>query len=74
MSQSQQRPVGSQGQNPAAGAQGQKPAGTSRTDAAKPQQKEAQTTQGWKSKNFMADEDDEFEFSYLNVDNNDEKK
>lgn len=74
VSQGQQRPVGSQGQNPAAGAQGQKPAGSSRTDAAKPQQKEAQPTQGWKSKNFMADEDDEFEFSYLNVDNNDEKK
>lgn len=68
-----QRPAGAQGQNPA-GAQGQRPAGqgqAAQNSASKPQQKDSQQAQGWQSKNFMTEEDDEFEFEFLNVDNKD---
>ncbi len=36
----------------------------------KPQPKDNQQAQGWQSKNFMTDDDDEFEFEFLNVDGN----
>lgn len=67
-----QRPAGVQGQRPA-GAQGQRPVGSQgqpvANNASRPQPKENQQ-QGWQSKNFMTDDDDEFEFEFLNVDNN----
>lgn len=68
-----QRPVSTQGQNPA-GVQGQRPAGqgqASQNSASKPQPKDNQQAQGWQSKNFMTEDDDEFEFEFLNVDNKD---
>lgn len=73
---------GPQGQRPA----GQKPAeGGQRSQGAKPvgQQghrpgetsgkKPAQGQQGWQSKNFMSEDDDEFEFGFLNYDEPEEK-
>lgn len=57
-----QRPVGAQGQRPAS--QGQ----PAQNSASKPMPKDGQQAQGWQSKNFMTDEDDEFEFEFLNVD------
>lgn len=83
-----QRPAGSpQGQRPAGTAQGQRPAGSSQSQrpAGNPQgQRPAGSPQGQKPtvtrqsttsnpKNFMADDDDEFEFEFLNVDGGDEK-
>lgn len=67
-----QKPAGAQGQRPA-GAQSQRPVGTAQGQsvqgsAPKPQPKEGQQAQGWQSKNFMTEEDDEFEFEFLNVD------
>lgn len=40
----------------------------------KPQPKSSQQTQGWQSKNFMADDEEEFDFEFLNVDGEDEEK
>ena len=64
------RPAGTgqgmpQGQRPT----GARPAGTGQRTA------QAQTggQQGWQSKNFMADDDDEFEFEFLNYDGDDEQ-
>lgn len=59
-SQSQQRPAS---QRPAA--QGQRPQGN------RPAQ--SQQPPGWQAKNFMADDDDEFEFEFLNYDGDDQK-
>ena len=67
-----QRPAGAQGQRPV-GAQGQKAAGQGQpvpNSGLKPQPKDNQQAQGWQSKNFMTDDDDEFEFEFLNVDGN----
>lgn len=67
-----QRPAGTQGQRPV-GAQGQRPAGqgqAAQNSTSKPQTKDGQQAQGWQSKNFMTDDDDEFEFEFLNVDEN----
>ena len=71
-----QRPAGTQGQRPA-GAQGQRPSGqgqTAQNGASRPQSKDSQQAQGWQSKNFMTDDDDEFEFEFLNVDDNDKNR
>lgn len=60
-----QRPAGTapQGQRPAGAAQqGQRPAGTAQ-QGQRPAQK-----QGWQSKNFMADDEEEFDFEFLNAD------
>lgn len=67
-----QRPVGAAqsgqpGQRPA----GARPAGTVQE---RPQsQKPAGNQQSWQSKNFMADDDDEFEFEFLKYDGDDEQ-
>ncbi len=68
-----QRPSGAQGQRPA-GAQGQKPQAPNQNNASRPQTKDNQQGQGWQSKNFMSDDDDEFEFEFLNVDSNGDDK
>lgn len=78
------RPAGApQGQRPAGGGQGQRPAGERPAGAPQGQkpaeagqgqnsaQKPAQGQQGWKSRNFMSD-DDEFEFGFLNYDGTEE--
>ena len=57
----QGKPVGSQGARPSA-PQENRPSGTQQA-AKKP---------GWQSKNFMADDDDEFEFEFLNYDGEEE--
>ncbi len=60
------RPAGTpQGARPAGGAQSQRPAGASSG--------QKQTgSQGWKSRNFMSEDDDEFEFEFLNYDGDEE--
>lgn len=84
-----QRPAGgSQGQKPTADGQGQRPTAEKPGGAAQGQrpaqadahqgqsasaQKPAQGQQGWKSKNFMSEDDDEFEFGFLNYDGTEEK-
>ena len=65
-----QRPAGaSQGQRPAGAAQGQRPVGASQGQrpAGAQGQRPAQK-QGWQSKNFMADDEEEFDFEFLNAD------
>ncbi len=58
------------------GAQQTKPSGAGAAQSAKQGKtqppKSAKTPQTWQSKNFMADEDDEFEFEFLNYDGEDE--
>lgn len=72
-----QRPTGaSQGQRtagerPAGSGQGQK-APEARQGQSASGQKPAQGQQGWQSKNFMSDDDDEFEFGFLNYDGTEE--
>lgn len=64
-----ERPAGSgQSQRPA----GERPAGNSQGQGASAQ-KPAQGQQSWKAKNFMSDDDDEFEFGFLNYDGTEEK-
>ena len=60
-----QRPAGAQGQR-SMGAQGQAVQG----GASRPQPRDSQQAQGWQSRNFMTEDDDEFEFEFLNVDEN----
>lgn len=65
------RPAGGAqpGTRPAGGAQpGARPAGGAQTPAAKQAEKSGAARQGWQSKNFMAEDDDEFEFEFLNYD------
>ena len=68
-----QRPMGAQGQRPA-GAQGQRSMGAQgqavQGGASRPQPRDSQQAQGWQSRNFMTEDDDEFEFEFLNVDEN----
>ncbi len=59
------RPVGAPGQG------GPRPAGARPNGVQKPQQSNSSQNPGWKSKNFMT-EDDEFEFEFLNWDGEDE--
>lgn len=72
-----QRPAGARpGGAPQGSAQGQRPMGA--RPAGAPQegtqgQKPAGNQQGWQSKNFMADDDDEFEFEFLNYDGDEEQ-
>ena len=72
------RPAGTQGTRPAGAPAGSRPAGTQGTRPAAPQENRpagAQQTAkkpGWQSKNFMADDDDEFEFEFLNYDGEEE--
>ncbi|MCM1027468.1 MAG: SH3 domain-containing protein [Roseburia sp.] len=56
---------GSQGQKPT----GARPAGSAQSGQG---QKNAGNRQGWQSKNFMAEDDDEFEFEFLNYDGDEE--
>ena len=82
-----QRPQGAaQGQQRPA-AQGQRPQGSRPQGAAQGQQRPAPQSQrpqgggteqarqnsGWQAKNFMADDEDDFEFEFLNYDGDDEK-
>ncbi len=72
-----QRPAGApQGQRPAGAPQGQRPVGAPQgqrpVEPAQPSKAGAQG-QAWQSKNFMADEEDEFEFEFLNYDGDEEK-
>lgn len=67
--QSQRSAMTAQGQKSAGSAQGQRAAGSAQGQTAKTQAKPA-GGQGWQSKNFMAD--DEFEFDFLNYDGEDE--
>ena len=72
------RPAGTQGTRPAGAPAGSRPAGTQGTRPAAHQENRpagAQQTAkkpGWQSKNFMADDDDEFEFEFLNYDGEEE--
>ena len=67
------RPAGApQGQRPAGAPQGQRPQGTPQA-AQNQTSKNAGQGQSWQSKNFMADDDDEFEFEFLSYENDDEK-
>lgn len=66
-----QRPSGTQGQRPSGTVQSQRPAGTSQGQSAS--SKPSGSSQGWQSKNFMANEDDEFEFEFLNYDGDEEQ-
>lgn len=69
-----QRPAGSaQGQRPEGTAQGQKPTASRQSAPSKPQPKGSQQDQGWQSKNFMSEDDEEFEFEFLNMDGKDGK-
>lgn len=47
--------------------------GRSAKETRKPQPKQGNTQSGWQAKNFMADDDDEFEFEFLNYDGEDEE-
>lgn len=80
-----QRPAGSpQGQRPAGTSQSQptknpgqsqRPSGAPQGQSGQPKQQSNSTgSQEWKSKNFMAGEEDEFEFEFLNYDGEDEKE
>ncbi|MCM1191616.1 MAG: SH3 domain-containing protein [Butyrivibrio sp.] len=64
-----QRPAGDR---PAGSSQGQRPAGSGQGQSASGQ-KPGQGQQGWQSKNFMSEDDDEFEFGFLNYDGTEEK-
>ena len=72
------RPAGTQGTRPAGAPAGSRPAGTQGTRPAAPQENRPAGAQqmakkpGWQSKNFMADDDDEFEFEFLNYDGEEE--
>lgn len=77
-----ERPSGSaQGQRPAESQQGSRPSETSRESGSADNrqgqsgsgQKPAQGQPGWQTKNFMSEEDDEFEFGFLNYDGTEEK-
>lgn len=73
-----ERPAGSgQGQRPAGERHAGGPQGQKTSEARQGQntsaQKPAQGQQGWKAKNFMSDDDDEFEFGFLNYDGTEEK-
>lgn len=61
--QGQKKPEASRESGPAENRQGQSVSG----------QKPAQGQQGWQSKNFMSEDDDEFEFGFLNYDGTEEK-
>ncbi len=66
-----QRPMGTpQGQRPAGAPQSQRPAGAPQgarpASQEEPQKSQRKGDQQWQSKNFMADEEDEFEFEFLN--------
>lgn len=61
--QVQKKPEASRESGPAGNRQGQIASG----------QKPAQGQQGWQSKNFMSEDDDEFEFGFLNYDGTEEK-
>lgn len=50
----------------------QKPAAETPVRRERPAQKVTVTDNGWKSKNFLTEDDDEFEFEFLNLDNDDE--
>lgn len=69
-----QRPAGAR---PAGTPQGQPPVGERPEQPAagkpKPQPKQGNTQPGWQAKNFMADDDDEFEFEFLNYDGDEEQ-
>ena len=55
--------------------QGQRPSGAPQAQSGQSKQQSNSTgSQGWKSKNFMAGEDDEFEFEFLNYDGEDEEE
>ncbi len=54
-----------QGARPAGGAQSQRSAGA-------PQGQKQTGSQGWKSRNFMSEDDDEFEFEFLNYEGDEE--
>ena len=71
-----QRPAGtSQSQSSENPGQGKRPSGTPQGQSGQPkQQPNSAGSQGWKSKNFMAGEEDEFEFEFLNYDGEDEKE
>lgn len=58
---------GQQGQKPSGSSQGQRPA-ESRQGQSNSGEKPAKGQQGWQSKNFMSEDDDEFEFGFLNYD------
>lgn len=47
--------------------------GRSAKETRMPQPKQGNTQSGWQAKNFMADDDDEFEFEFLNYDGEDEE-
>ena len=72
------RPAGAQGARPAGAPTGSRPAGTQGARPAAPQEnrpagaQQAAKKPGWQSKNFMADDDDEFEFEFLNYDGEEE--
>lgn len=79
-----QRPGGSpQGTRPAGAVQGQRPSGNGQRQSEGSREAKAaggrqgasgqKPVQGWQSKNFMSEEDDEFEFGFLNYDGAEEK-
>ena len=74
-----QRPAGAPGgARPTSAPAGARPAGApggARPASASGEQAAKNPAQGqnWQSKNFMADDDDEFEFEFLSYDNDDEK-
>lgn len=72
--QGQQRPAGaSQSQSADNSGQGQRSSGAPQgQNRQSKQQPKPSGSQGWKSKNFMANEEDEFEFEFLNHDGDDE--
>jgi len=61
------------GKRPADAPQGARPAQASQDNGQKSQPKNSQQAGGWQSKNFMADEDDEFEFEFLNYETDEQK-
>lgn len=67
-----ERPAGSQGQRPSEASRESGSAGNHQGQGASGQ-KPAQGQQGWQSKNFMSEDDDEFEFGFLNYDGTEEK-
>lgn len=70
-----------QGARPSGASQGQRPAGQRPSDSARGSRPAEgrqsasgqKPVQGWQSKNFMSEEDDEFEFGFLNYDGAEEK-
>ena len=59
------------GANPSNASQGPAPGG--QTSGAQKQSKPGNGQPGWQSRNFMADDDDEFEFEFLNYDGDEEQ-